>query len=132
MASESDLRAAALKCGFGLAAFVGFASGAALDSPLILAHLSRWASLIRFMAAALNFRLVGFAGDAPADAKGAPFSMARKSAIWASIPFFCASKPLMAASMMVFVSLAVGISMVPLPYNHLGIGMRTEPRTSVT
>ena len=40
MASESALRAAALKCGFGLAGLVAFASGAALDSPLIFAHRS--------------------------------------------------------------------------------------------
>ncbi len=43
MASESALRAAALKCGFGLAVlavFGAFAPGAALDSPLIFAHRS--------------------------------------------------------------------------------------------
>ena len=43
MASESALRAAALKCGFGLealAGFVAFDSEAALDSPLIFAHRS--------------------------------------------------------------------------------------------
>jgi hypothetical protein len=113
MASERALRAAALKCGFGLAVFAAFVSEADLDSPLIFAHRSRWASRIRFLAAALNFRLLGFAGTSAAEALGVPLSMARSSAIWASILFFCASKPLIAASMMVFVSLPVGISMVP-------------------
>jgi hypothetical protein len=68
---------------------------------------------MRFMDAALSVRLLRFAGASSAELTGAPFNMVRNSAIWASMFFFCASKPAMAASMIVFVSLPVGISMVP-------------------
>jgi hypothetical protein len=113
-ASVAFAAADSFRLGLGAGACAG---GSA--SPLILAHRSRWASLIRFMAAALNLRLVGFAGAWSASVSEVPVSIARSSAICASIRCFCASKPTMAASMIVFVSLPVGISMVPVPLNHL-------------
>src|ERR1035437_10094301 len=97
---------AALSLRFGLGAFGATGDEVFLDS----AHLFRWASPMRFRAAALIFRRLpcGPPGAA-AVAVGPPGSMARSSAIWASIRSFCCSKPSTAAVMISAVSLWVAI-----------------------
>jgi len=67
---------------FVLVAFAFTAAGAEWDSPLIFAHLNRWASRIRFRASALNLRLVRLV-EACSTVSGSdvPSSMARRSAI---------------------------------------------------
>jgi hypothetical protein len=83
-------------------------SAAAPDVPLIAAHRRCCASFIRFRVAALTFRLLGdvdVLADGAEGAAGAVLvSMTRSSAICASMSFFWASNPLIAASMMAVVS----------------------------
>jgi hypothetical protein len=94
---------AALSLRFGFAVLVTGAVGA----PFALAHLSCWAFLIFFNAAALNLRLVpDFGSVAGLGAlEPSPERNAFNSAICALIFSFWASKPAMAASIIVFVSL---------------------------
>src|ERR1017187_3695995 len=80
------------------------------DSFLDSAHRFRWASPMRFRAAALIFRRLPFGpSGVAAVAVGEPVSIWRSSAIWASIRRFCCSKPSTAALMISGVSLWVAI-----------------------
>src|ERR1035437_9644443 len=74
------------------------------------AHLFRCASAMAFLPAALIFRRLRFgASGVAAVSVGPPSSMARSSAIWASIRRFCCSKPSTRAVIISGVSLWVGI-----------------------
>jgi hypothetical protein len=69
------------------------------------AHRFRWASPMRFLAAALIFRRLRVdASGVVAVSVEPPGSMARSSAIWPSILVFCASNPSMAATIISGVS----------------------------
>src|ERR1019366_7912062 len=96
---------AALSFRFGLAAAGAAGDDVFLDS----AHRFRWASPMRFRAAALMRRLPFGTSGAAAVAVGEPVSIWRSSAIWASIRSFCCSKPSTAAVMISGVSF-VGMS----------------------
>src|ERR1017187_5330495 len=85
----------------------GFDAGDFSSGDFFEAHLFRCASAIAFRPAVLIFRRGLCPGPAPA--AGAAGSMARSSAIWASILLFCSSKPRMAALMISFVSLGIAI-----------------------
>jgi len=107
VASEIAFLPAALILRFGFAVAVLDGDSA---SPLDAAHRFRWASPMRFLAAALMFRRLGFVGSGVAAASvGVPVSIWRSSAIWASMRSFCCSKPSTAAVMISGVSLWVGI-----------------------
>jgi hypothetical protein len=73
------------------------------DSPRILAPRRSWPCFIRRRVAAENFFRLPVAGFGIV--AGPPGSMARSSAICASVRSFCCSKPTMAAVMISFVSL---------------------------
>ena len=89
--------------------FVG--SGvAAADSLLDAAHLFRCASAIAFLPAALNFRRFRFVVALAADSTGPAGSIARSSAILASMSVLCTSKPRMAAWMISGVSFGIVMS----------------------
>ncbi len=97
---------AALSFRLGLEAFGVLASGC----PLEAAHRFRCAAAIALRPAALIFRRAGVAAVAAALVPaGVPESIARRSAIWASILTFCSSKPRMAAEIISFVSFGVGM-----------------------
>jgi hypothetical protein len=93
---------------FGLGAASGADGSAAF---LEAAHLFRCASAIAFLPAALIFRRFRLGGSdvAAVGSAGPPGSMARSSAILASIRLFWNSKPSMAAVMISFVSFGVGM-----------------------
>src|ERR1039457_2041172 len=97
VASKMAFFPAALILRFGFAVAVLDGDSA---SPLDAAHRFRWASPMRFRAAALIFRRLPlvFSGLAAVGWVGPPESMAaRSSAICVSIRSFCCSKPTMAA-----------------------------------
>src|ERR1017187_10177447 len=96
-------RPAALILRFGFAVTVLDGSSA---SPFDAAHLLRCASPMRFRAAALILRRLGFVGSGVGEAvcAGPPGSRARSSAICVSIWSLCCSKPTMAAVMISFAS----------------------------
>jgi hypothetical protein len=84
---------------FFLAGFA-LADGADPDSPRDFAHLAFWANAIRRLAAALIFlRLRGVASGVAAVPLELPVSIARSSAIWASMRSFWAINPSIAAWM---------------------------------
>src|ERR1017187_4277687 len=101
---------AALPAALSLRFVLGATGDDGADPFLDSAHRFRWASPMRFRAAALIFRRLplGTAGVA-AVAVGPPWSMARSSAIWVSIRLFCSSNPRMAALRISAVSLWVAI-----------------------
>ena len=75
------------------------------------AHRFRWASPMRFRAAALIFRRLRVAGSGGAAVSAGPLdSSARSSAICVSMCRFCPSNPRMAAVMISGVSFCVGMS----------------------
>src|ERR1035441_5760931 len=99
VASEIAFLPAALILRFGFAVAVLDGDSA---SPLDAAHRFRWASPMRFLAAALIFRRLPLVGSGLAAVVwvAPPESMAaRSSAICVSIRSFCCSKPTMAALM---------------------------------
>jgi hypothetical protein len=87
---------AALSFLLGLEA--GTTSKLIVDSPLAFAHLRCWPCLIRRNVAGLILRFAEAALGSVDGATLPPFSMARRSAICASIGSFWPSKPLIAAS----------------------------------
>jgi hypothetical protein len=99
---------AVLSFRFGLGAS-GATGDDGTDFFLASAHRFRWASPIRFRAAALMRRLPFGPSGVAAVAVGVPVNIWRSSAIWASIRSFCCSKPSTAALMISGVSLWVGI-----------------------
>src|ERR1019366_2147550 len=103
VASEIAFLPAALILRFGFAVAVLDGDSA---SPLDAAHRFRCASPMRFLAAALMFRRLGFVGSgvAEADCAGPAESMERRAAICVSIWSVCCSKPTMAAVMISGVS----------------------------
>jgi len=108
--------ALSFRFGFGAAFEVGVAVGVAdacgSGLPFFAAHRLRWASAMALRPAALIFRRGGFVDTGVgADSAGSPERNARSSAIWASIPRFCSSKPRMAAATISFVSFGVGMSL---------------------
>src|ERR1022692_5346508 len=77
---------AGLSFRFGLGASGATGDEVFLDS----AHLFRWASPMRFLAAALIFRRLPFGASGVAAVTVGPlWSMARGSVIWVSIRLFC-------------------------------------------
>ena len=90
--------------------FVGSAAAwVGSDSPRILAHLAFCAIAIFRLEAALNLLRFLVGEGVAAVCAGPPGSMARSSAIWTSIRAFCAVNPSMAAVMISFVNLGVGM-----------------------
>jgi hypothetical protein len=73
------------------------------DSLLDAAHLALCAAAILFLAAADILRL-GLAAPGVAPSVDPPVNICRRSAIWASIRFFCSSKPARAAVRILVVS----------------------------
>jgi hypothetical protein len=105
VASEIAFLPAALIFRFGLAAVLVSIFGSPV--PLTFAHRRRWPSLMRSKASGLTFRFpprVPLMGTVAGAALEVPVSMARNSAIWASILCFCPSKPAIAAAMISFVN----------------------------
>jgi hypothetical protein len=100
----------ALSFRLDLAAF-----GEAVFSPFSFAHLALCAAAIALRPAALIRPRLRFGASEVELALGRPSSIARSSAIWASMRTFCASKPSMAAEIIAGVSRWFGIKMFRPP-----------------
>jgi hypothetical protein len=94
-------------------------AGAGSDSPFNFAHLAFCPrAILRLAAAEMILRFLAGASGLVAATPGPPGSIARSSAIWASIRVFWDSNPSMAAMMISFVSLGVGINFSIARFHH--------------
>jgi hypothetical protein len=84
-----------------------------LDSFFTAAHLFRWATAIRCLAAALIFRRLRVGSSVGTGTAVPPVKSCRSSAMWASRRIFCAWNPSIAAVRISSVNLAGNIPLDP-------------------